>query len=83
MNGLEFNFPIHQKFTVDEVITGKELCDMLQIDYDEICKKRQGDTKDNFKYIVEEMCKLVEIKNYVNDKQRSIVCKKDFYLDED
>ena len=77
MNGLEF------KFTVDEVITGKELCDMLQIDYDEICKKRQGDTKDNFKYIVEEMCKLVEIKNYVNDKQRSIVCKKDFYLDED
>lgn len=56
---------------------------MLQIDYDEICKKRQGDTKDNFKYIVEEMCKLVEIKNYVNDKQRSIVCKKDFYLDED
>lgn len=74
---------LKKKFTIDEVITGKELCDMLQIDYEEICKKRQEDTKDNFKYIIEEMCKLVEIKNYVNTKQRSVVCKNDFYSDED
>lgn len=67
------------KFSIDEVMTGKEFCDILGIDYKSIVKNRQLDTEDNFEYFIEEVVKLVEIQNKVESNKRKHIIKKEFY----
>lgn len=49
-------------FKINEVLTGKELCEILQINYSDILKLRQIDTTDNFKYIINEMFKIEDVR---------------------
>ena len=53
---------LKQKFTEDEILTGREFCDLFEINYDDIINKRNQDQKDNFDYFVQELLKIEEIK---------------------
>lgn len=73
INGLK------KRFTIDEVVTGKELCNMLGIDYEKIINERQNDATDNFNYIIEEMCNLDQLRTKVIEIQKNIVSHAEFY----
>ena len=52
---------LKHKFPLDELMTGKELCDLLGIDYNEILDIRKQDQEDNIDYFVEKHLNLANI----------------------
>lgn len=46
----------------DEIMTGRELCDILNIDYDEIVESRINDRPDNVDYFVNELLSIPVIR---------------------
>lgn len=66
-------------FSVDEVMTGREFCDILGIDYDSIVRMRMDDTADNFRYVVEQMFGIREVRSQLAQKQREHIPEEDFY----
>lgn len=54
---------LKHKFPLDELMTGKELCDLLGINYDEILDIRKQDQEDNIDYFVESLKNIPEILN--------------------
>ena len=66
-------------FTEEEVMTGKEFCDILGVDYDRIVEIRKTDTEENFAYVVEKMAELREIKSAVVAEQRKHITEDEFY----
>ena len=46
------------EFEIDHILTGEELCNILQISYKEIIEKRKSDAEDNLNYFVEEIKKI-------------------------
>ena len=66
-------------FTIDEVMTGREFCNILGIDYDAIVKMRRDDTADNFKYVVEKMFEIKEVRSQFSEKHRKHITENDFY----
>jgi len=54
-----------KEFSIDDVWTGKEFCDVLGIDYDEIINQRKDDTVDNYSYVIEALAKNEDIRNKV------------------
>ena len=45
-------------FEMEHIMTGKELCDILGIDYDAIIDQRKADATDNIKYFFDELIKI-------------------------
>lgn len=68
-------------FSEDEVMTGREFCAILGINYDEIIDLRKTDTKDNFKYVAEKMAEIPEIQMAVVGNQRKHIMQDEFYGD--
>lgn len=66
-------------FTMDEVMTGKEFCDILGIDYNTIINMRRADAADNFKYVVEKMFEIKEVRSIFVEKHRQHIPEKEFY----
>lgn len=60
-------YGLKKKFTISEIITGQELCDLLGIQYSGIINERNQDANDNFYYLIEEACKITEVKAKVNE----------------
>ncbi len=62
-----------RKFPMEELLTGRELCQLLDINYDEIIAARRGDQADNIDYFVDELMKIpgieAEIKASMKAKQ--------------
>ena len=56
---------LKHKFPMGELLTGKELCDLLGIDYNEIISVRQGDYGDNLDYFIDELVKIPAIRKAV------------------
>jgi hypothetical protein len=52
---------LKRKFPIEELMTGKELCDLLGIDYEEICKARKTDQEDNIDYFVEQFLSIPNV----------------------
>ena len=42
-------------------MTGREFCDLLEIDYDAIVEARRADGEDNRQYFVEELTKITPV----------------------
>lgn len=57
-----------KKFDFSHILTGRELCDILKIDYDEIISIRKKDAKTNFEYFLDELVKIPEVKEYLKMK---------------
>ncbi len=53
-------------FETEHIMTGRELCSLLGISYDNIIMSRQKDVQDNFNYFVDELLSIPEIKKEIN-----------------
>ena len=51
-----------RRIALDEAMTGREFCELLEIDYDTIVRWRQTHCQDNFKYFVEELLKIEPVR---------------------
>ena len=51
----------------------------MGIDYDMIVKMRNNDTEDNFKYIVQKMFEIKEVRSQFSQKHRIHIPEDDFY----
>ena len=67
------------KFTTNEVLNGREFCELLGIDYDDIVDQRKLDIDDNFKYVVDQLCGIKEVRSAFFDAQRKHIIEKEFY----
>ncbi|MDO4265616.1 MAG: hypothetical protein Q4C63_04020 [Eubacteriales bacterium] len=56
---------LKQKFTPEEVLTGREFCGMLGIDYDELTQERACEAQDNLLYFAEEAARVPEVQRAV------------------
>lgn len=56
------------KFALTEILTGKELCILFGIDYNEIIKIRTSDVQVNLEYFVEELLKIPNIKTMITKR---------------
>lgn len=59
---------LKHKFPKDELATGKELCQLLDIDYSGIVMVRQQDNGENPEYLVDEIIKIPEIRQLIEKK---------------
>lgn len=53
-------------FDIDHIMTGKELCIVLGINYDNIINKRKADAQDNFRYFISQMLEIPEIADEIS-----------------
>jgi hypothetical protein len=56
---------LKRKFQMEELITGRELCDLFRIEYDSIVVHRQKDQKSNLEYIAQQLLAIDEIRDVV------------------
>lgn len=61
-------------FEYENIMTGKELCELLNINYEEIVEHRKKDMEDNFEYFIDELVKIPEV--YESLKERIFNSKK-------
>lgn len=60
-------------------MTGKEFCDILNINYESIINNRKEDAKDNFAYTIEKLAKMKAIQDNVVKKHRKHILEDQFY----
>ena len=60
-------------FDEEHVLTGKELCELLSIDYKTIVDDRKKDMDENFRYFIDELLKIGVVKEAL--KQRLLCCR--------
>ena len=54
-----------KEFDKDEILTGRELCRVLNIDFDSLVNYRKEDAEDNFVYFLEELLKISQVRDYL------------------
>lgn len=54
-------------FSLEHILTGKELCEILNISYDDIVNQRKKDADANLKYFIDELLKIDDIKNLIEE----------------
>lgn len=52
-------------FSIEHIMTGRELCSILNIDYSEITDERKADAEDNFTYFVSELLNIPVVKEEI------------------
>lgn len=52
-------------FPIEHIMTGKELCSILNINYDEIINERKSDAKDNITYFVSELLDISDVREEI------------------
>ena len=68
-----------RRFTEEQVMTGREFCGLLGIDYDLIINERKQDAIDNFNYVIQEMTKISELRNLIKEERRKHIIQEEFY----
>lgn len=51
-----------RRIALEEVMTGREFCDLLEIDYDSIVEERRADGSDNVEFFLSELVKIESIR---------------------
>ena len=54
-----------RKIKLEETMTGREFCELLEIDYDEIVETRLQDGPENTKFFILELLKIPKIRNMI------------------
>ena len=54
-----------RKIPLRECMTGREFCELLEIDYDKIVEQRQRDAQENFEYFMAELLKIDAVRNHI------------------
>lgn len=60
-----------RKVPIQECMTGREFCELLEIDYDAIVDERRQDAVANFDHFLSEMLKIKRVENYLRGHLRS------------
>ena len=55
-----------KKINLNECLTGREFCELLEIDYDEIVKNRNIDQEENFMYFLRSLLEIAEVKEVIS-----------------
>lgn len=55
------------RITINEAMTGREFCDLLEIDYDEIVNIRRADEPDNVEYFLSELVKIKSVRERLRE----------------
>jgi hypothetical protein len=55
------------RFDIRHAMTGRELCVILGIDYDELCEKRKSQQSENMDYFLGELIKIHNVRRYIKD----------------
>ena len=58
-------------FDKSHVMTGRELCDILEISYDDIINERKSDAKANIEYFYEQLMNIPAIKDLFDDQAKN------------
>lgn len=53
------------RFSIEHAMTGRELSELLEIDYVRICEKRNSEQQENAEYFLEELIKIPLIKGII------------------
>lgn len=56
-----------KEFTHDEILTGRELCRVLNIDYEVLVEQRKKDAADNVVYFFEELLKIEKAREFFSN----------------
>ncbi len=56
---------LKSKFSMDEILTGRELCALFKIDYDEIVRARTNDHQSNLEFFVSALLKIDQIRTMI------------------
>ena len=59
---------LKRKFAMEELLTGKELCDLFRIDYDEIVEIRTSDRQGNLDYFVRSLLAIDTIRHMITKR---------------
>lgn len=51
-----------EKIPLEEAMTGKELCDLLELDYQRIVREREKNAPENLKYFLSELVKIEPVR---------------------
>lgn len=71
------------EFSLDEVWTGVDFCDTLNIDYDDIINQRKDDTIDNYEYIIEYLSEIEAIKRKVFENAKAVIDDEGVHLNDE
>lgn len=55
-----------KRIRLDEIMTGREFCDLLEIDYEEIVESRKAHGPVNMDYFISELVRIPEVKSKIN-----------------
>lgn len=55
------------RFDVGHAMTGRELCAILSIDYDELRTKRQSEQPENLRYFLQELLRIPEMRQLIRE----------------
>jgi hypothetical protein len=55
------------RFDAAHAMTGRELCALLGIDYNDLCSKRQSQQADNRRYFLSELLKVSELRQLIQE----------------
>jgi hypothetical protein len=56
------------RFSKDQAMTGRELCRLLEIDYDALVELRQRDVADNLSYFLDELVAIPRVAELLREK---------------
>lgn len=59
---------LKKKFSMDEIMTGQELCLLFGIDYSEIIKIRTSDQQSNLEYFINQVLGIEAIKAMISKR---------------
>jgi hypothetical protein len=54
-----------KRFSLNHVLTGRELCTIIGIDYDDMCVERERDQQENRQYFLSELLAIPEIRQEI------------------
>ena len=66
-------------FKEDEVLTGKEFCDLLEIDYQQILINIEKDAIENTEWLINKITEIESVQKEMKKKFNSVVEEKEFY----
>ena len=55
------------RISMDEAMTGREFCELLEIDYDEIVNERKDAVSVNLSYFLSELVKIEEVQEWLSE----------------
>jgi len=59
---------LKRQFSMNEVLTGKGLCDLLRVNFQEICAARNAEQEDNIDYLIEQLVRIPSVRDKITKR---------------